>query len=115
MTTCACRCFDRLERRHEQALEPFQRSRFGRDDLLVAVEQPVEESAQHLVDHLLLGREVVIETAGQDSRRVGDVTNGRGPQPAVGEHRRGELEQLARDASGAALSTSPDSYQPSTC
>ena len=64
------------------------------DDLLVALEEPVEEPAQHLVDHLLLGGEVVIEAAGQDSGRVGDVAHGRRPQPTLGEHRRRELEKL---------------------
>src|SRR5258705_10301429 len=89
---------DRLERRHEQTLESLQRIRFRRNDLLVPVEQPVQEAAQQLVDHLLLGREVVVQAAGQNSRGVRDVTDRGGSQPALGEHRRGELEKLVASA-----------------
>src|SRR4029453_7517532 len=35
--------FDRLERGHEQTLQPLKRIRLGVDDLLVATEQPVQE------------------------------------------------------------------------
>ena len=89
---------DRLERRHEQALEPLERVGLGGDDLLVALEEPVEEPAQQLVDHLLLGGEVVVETAGQDACGVGDVAHGGGAQPALGEHRRGEIQKLVAPA-----------------
>ena len=65
---------------------------------LIAGEQPVQEAAQHLVDHLLFGREMVVQTAGQDAGAVGDVAHGGGAQPALGEHRRGELQQLVAPA-----------------
>ena len=102
MTTCAWRCLDGLERGHEQSLDPFQRIGSVVDDLLVAREEPVEEVAQDLFDHLLLGLEVVVEAAGEDSRRVGDVAHGGGPQSALGEHRRGELEKLVAARAGRA-------------
>ena len=83
---------DGLERRHEQSLEPFERVRLGGGDFLIALEEPIEEVAQHLVDHLLFGGEVVVQAAGKDARGVGDVAHGGGAQTALGEHRRGELQ-----------------------
>jgi hypothetical protein len=85
---------DRLERRHEQTLEPLERIGLGLDDLLVAAEQPVQKVPQDLLDHLLLALEVVIEAAGQDSRGVGDVAHGGRTKAALGEHGRGEIEEL---------------------
>lgn len=41
---------------------------------------------------------MVVQTAGQDARPVGDVTDGGGAQTAVGEHGRGELQQLVSPA-----------------
>ena len=66
-------------------------------------EQPVEEAAQQLVDHLFLRREVVVQAAGQDARRVGDIAHGGGAQPALGEHRGGELEQLGASTDGGGI------------
>src|SRR5215217_440098 len=90
--------FDCLERRHEQPLEPFERIGFGVDDLLIATEQPVQEIPQHLLHHLLFALEMVIQAAGQNARGIGDVAHGRRAQPALGEHRRGELQQLVAAA-----------------
>src|SRR5882757_7110504 len=64
-----------LERRQEQSLESLQRIGVGVEDLAIAGEQPVEEPAQQVVDHLLLGGEVVIQAAGQNARAVGDVAD----------------------------------------
>ena len=55
----------------------------------------VEEVAQDLVDHRLLGVEVVVQAAGQDAGRVGDVAHGRRAQPAFGEQLGGDAQQLA--------------------
>ena len=89
---------DRLEGNHEQPLDARRAGRLAVDDLLVAREQPVEEVPQDLLDHLLLGLEVVIEAAREDARRVGDVPHGRRAQAALGEHRRGEFEKLVAAA-----------------
>ncbi len=70
---------DRFERRHEQALEPFEWIGFGCHDLLVALEQPVEEAAQQFVDHLLLRGEVVVQATRQDSGGIGDIAYRRRP------------------------------------
>lgn len=43
--------FDRVEGGHEKALEALHRVGLGVDDLLVALEQPVEESTQYLINH----------------------------------------------------------------
>src|SRR4051812_35413026 len=59
---------DGLERRHEQALPPFEGIGFPVDYVLIPAEQPVEEVLQDLFDHLLLGPEVVVQAARQDAR-----------------------------------------------
>ena len=59
---------DRLERRDHEGLEGLARAHARVDDLVVAPEQLVLESAQDLVHHRLLGVEVVVEAAGQDAR-----------------------------------------------
>jgi hypothetical protein len=96
---------DRLERRHEQPFEPLEWILLGRDDLLVAVEQPVQEAAQHLVDHLFFGREVVVQTAGQDAGRIRDVAHRRRPQAPLGEHLRGEPQELVASGVGRSRRT----------
>ncbi len=86
---------DGLERRHEEPpLDALQRIGLALDDLLVAAEEPVEEIPEDLLDHLLLGLEVVVEAAGEDSGGIRDVAHGGGPQSTVGEHGRGELQKL---------------------
>ena len=46
---------DRFEGSNEQTREPGKRVRLGIDDVLVALEEPVQKTSKHLVDHLLLG------------------------------------------------------------
>src|SRR5271166_2307604 len=89
---------DRLERRHEQSLEPLQGIWFAVDDLAVTGEEPVEEPAHQVVDHLFFGGEVVVQAAGQDAGAVGDIAHGGGAQAALGEHLRSELQQLVSAA-----------------
>ena len=86
--------FDRVEGCHEQSLEPLKRIGLGVDDELIAGEEPVEKTAQHLIDHLLLGGEVVVETARQNPGGVGDVAHRGGSQTSFGEHRGREVQQL---------------------
>src|ERR1700758_5147295 len=54
---------DRVEGGHEQSLQALQRIWLRVNDVLIAGEQPVEEVAEHLVDHLFFGGEVVVQAA----------------------------------------------------
>src|SRR5699024_8217311 len=57
-------------------------------------EQRVEEAAQDLVDDRFLGREVMVEAAREDPRRVGDIAHGGGAQAVFGEEAGGERQEL---------------------
>ena len=91
---------DRVERRHEQPLEPLERIRLAVDDFLVAAEQPVQEAVQQLVDHLFLGREVVVEAARQNAGTVSDVAHRGRAQATFGEHRRRQFQKLVAPVHG---------------
>ena len=85
---------DRLERHQHHGLQPCPRLQLLGEDGAVPAEQLVQESAQDLIHHRLLGVEVVVEAAGQDAGRVGDVAHRRLAQPLLGEQPGGDGKEF---------------------
>jgi hypothetical protein len=75
-------------------------------DLLEALEELAPVLAEHRLEHLVLGREVVVEQAVRDARLLGDVAHARGVEPSSREHAYGCVEDLAPLLLGPALPVS---------
>ena len=91
---------DRLEREPHDPVELGAGVVVGGQHVVVRREQLVLEGGEDLVDHRLLGVEVVVEAAAEDAGRLGDVADRGVLESLVGEEPGGDLQQLAAPASG---------------
>jgi hypothetical protein len=78
-----------------QGFEGLARPELGLQDGVVAVPELVEEGAQDLLEHRLLGVEVVVEAAGEHAGMVRDLAYGGGVVALLGEHLGGGAEEFA--------------------
>jgi len=93
-----------LESRDERPLEVGPRAKLAADVRGNRGNEVFQEAAEDLVDHRLpLESKWLVEAAGQEPG-VGDVADGGGAQPVLGEQPGGDREQLgAPVGAGAAL------------